>query len=131
MEGDYGDRLLKLSQLIVGQDEDGTLAESLSHIPSALETTARAHMDLAQQLQHHLHSPLDSFINEQKDLYTTVKIGSVAVWQADGIHLLSFCTVEATRDTDYDQGQGSVKRRIDPGKRNIHRGRQGTHRSFV
>ncbi|SAL99728.1 hypothetical protein [Absidia glauca] len=71
MEGDYGDRLLKLSQLIVGQDEDGTLAESLSHIPSALETTARAHMDLAQQLQHHLHSPLDSFINEQKDLYTT------------------------------------------------------------
>lgn len=73
MEGDYGDRLLKLSQLIVGQDEDGTLAESLSHIPSALETTARAHMDLAQQLQYHLHSPLDSFINEQKDFYVMVK----------------------------------------------------------
>ncbi|KAI8076762.1 uncharacterized protein BX664DRAFT_343870 [Halteromyces radiatus] len=70
MEGDYGDQLLKLSQLIVGQDEDGTLAESLSHIPSALETTARAHMDLAQQLQHHLQSPLDNFIKEQSDLYT-------------------------------------------------------------
>ncbi|CAO3596286.1 unnamed protein product [Absidia cylindrospora] len=70
MEGDYGDRLLKLSQLIVGQDEDGTLAESLSHIPSALETTARAHMDLAQQLLHHLQSPLDIFIKEQSELYT-------------------------------------------------------------
>ncbi|KAI8338241.1 hypothetical protein BC941DRAFT_352146 [Chlamydoabsidia padenii] len=73
MESDYGDRLLKLSQLIVGQDEDGTLAESLSHIPSALETTARAHMDLAQQLQHHLHSPLDSFIKEQNNLYNMVR----------------------------------------------------------
>ncbi|KAI8344144.1 hypothetical protein BC941DRAFT_497486 [Chlamydoabsidia padenii] len=70
MEGDYGDRLLKLSQLIVGGDEDGTLAESLSHIPSALETTARAHMDLAQQLLHHLQSPLDNFIKDQYDLYT-------------------------------------------------------------
>jgi hypothetical protein len=72
MEGDYGDRLLKLSQLIVGGDEDGTLAESLSHIPSALETTARAHMDLAQQLLHHLQSPLDNFIKDQCDLYTAV-----------------------------------------------------------
>ncbi|ORZ25051.1 hypothetical protein BCR42DRAFT_399279 [Absidia repens] len=69
MEGEYGDRLLKLSQLIVGQDDDGTLAESLSHIPSALETTARAHMDLAQQLLHHLQSPLDNFIKEQGEIY--------------------------------------------------------------
>ncbi|CAO3644730.1 unnamed protein product [Cunninghamella echinulata] len=71
IEGDYGDCLLKLSQLIVGKDEDGSLAESLSHIPSALETTARAHIDLGQQLQHHLQSPLDNFINEQYELYTS------------------------------------------------------------
>ncbi|KAI9315111.1 hypothetical protein BX666DRAFT_2113377 [Dichotomocladium elegans] len=67
IEEDYGDRLLKLSQLIVGQTEEGTLSESLSHIPSALETTARAHMDLAQQLKYHLEEPLDDFIQEQRD----------------------------------------------------------------
>ncbi|KAI9266728.1 hypothetical protein BDA99DRAFT_536142 [Phascolomyces articulosus] len=68
IEEDYGERLLKLSQLIVGQAEEGTLAESLSHIPSALETTARAHLDLAQQLKHHLETPLDGFLKEQRDM---------------------------------------------------------------
>ena len=68
IEEDYGERLLKLSQLIVGQSEEGTLSESLSHIPSALETTARAHLDLAQQLKHHLETPLDGFVKEQRDI---------------------------------------------------------------
>ncbi|KAG2222211.1 hypothetical protein INT45_014108 [Circinella minor] len=68
IEEDYGERLLKLSQLIVGQSEEGTLSESLSHIPSALETTARAHLDLAQQLKHHLETPLDGFVKEQRDM---------------------------------------------------------------
>ncbi|KAI7882432.1 hypothetical protein K492DRAFT_206171 [Lichtheimia hyalospora FSU 10163] len=67
IEEDYGERLLKLSQLIVGQTEEGTLSESLSHIPSALETTARAHLDLAQQLKHQLEAPLDGFLREQRE----------------------------------------------------------------
>lgn len=67
IEEDYGERLLKLSQLIVGQAEEGTLSESLSHIPSALETTARAHLDLAQQLKHQLEAPLDGFLREQRE----------------------------------------------------------------
>ncbi|KAI9494619.1 hypothetical protein BDB00DRAFT_761467, partial [Zychaea mexicana] len=68
IEEDYGERLLKLSQLIVGQAEEGTLSESLSHIPSALETTGRAHLDLAQQLKYHLEAPLDGFLKEQRDM---------------------------------------------------------------
>ncbi|KAI8379458.1 uncharacterized protein BYT42DRAFT_327946 [Radiomyces spectabilis] len=68
IEEDYGERLLKLSQLDVGQSEEGTFAESISHIPSALETTARAHIDLAQQLQHHLEAPLDNFIKDQREV---------------------------------------------------------------
>ena len=53
--------------MIVGQAEEGTLSESLSHIPSALETTARAHLDLAQQLKHQLEAPLDGFLREQRE----------------------------------------------------------------
>ncbi|KAF7724841.1 hypothetical protein EC973_000726 [Apophysomyces ossiformis] len=71
IEEDYGERLLKLSQLVVGKAEEGSFAESLSHIPSALETTARAHIDLAQQIQHHLESPLNTFIQEQRTLRKT------------------------------------------------------------
>ncbi|KAG0169222.1 hypothetical protein DFQ30_003857 [Apophysomyces sp. BC1015] len=66
IEEDYGERLLKLSQLAIGKSEEGSFAESLSHISSALETTARAHIDLAQQIQHHLESPLSAFLKEQR-----------------------------------------------------------------
>lgn len=65
IEEDYGERLLKLSQMEVGRAEQGTLAESVSHIPSAIEITARAHMDLANQLRQHLQAPLDAFTNDQ------------------------------------------------------------------
>lgn len=64
---------MKLSQLIVGQAEEGTLSESLSHIPSALETTGRAHLDLAQQLKHHLEAPLEGFLKEQRETRRSVR----------------------------------------------------------
>ncbi|ORZ02469.1 hypothetical protein BCR43DRAFT_519788 [Syncephalastrum racemosum] len=67
IEADYGERLLKLSQMMVGQAEEGTLSESISHIPSAIETTARAHLDLSSQLQQHLEAPLASFVKDQTE----------------------------------------------------------------
>lgn len=69
IEQDYGERLLKLAQSSrVGDFEEDSFAETLSRIPSALETTARAHIDLAQQLKHHLELPLDGFLKEQRDV---------------------------------------------------------------
>ncbi|KAI8977048.1 hypothetical protein BDF20DRAFT_913426 [Mycotypha africana] len=69
IEQDYGERLLKLAQNSrIGEFEENTFAETLSRIPSALETTARAHIDLAQQLKDHLEAPLDGFVRDQKDL---------------------------------------------------------------
>lgn len=53
--------------MMVGQAEEGTLSESISHIPSAIETTARAHMDLSGQLQQHLEAPLASFVKDQTE----------------------------------------------------------------
>ncbi|KAK4520866.1 uncharacterized protein ATC70_006747 [Mucor velutinosus] len=69
IEQDYGERLLKLAQTSrIGELEEHSFAETLSRIPSALETTARAHIDLAQQLQDHLEVPLDGFLKDQRDV---------------------------------------------------------------
>jgi hypothetical protein len=65
---------LKLAQSSrVGDFEEDSFAETLSHIPSALETTARAHIDLAQQLKDHLEAPLDGFLKDQRDVRKMVK----------------------------------------------------------
>lgn len=72
IEQEYGERLLKLSATSkVGEYEEGSFAETLSRIPSTLETTARAHIDLAQQLRDHLEMPLDGFLKEQRDIRKT------------------------------------------------------------
>ncbi|ORY95381.1 hypothetical protein BCR43DRAFT_515507 [Syncephalastrum racemosum] len=103
IEEDYGERLLKLSQLIVGQEEEGTLYESLSHIPSALETTGRAHLDLAQQLKHHLEAPLDNFVREQRDKRRTQHQHIENARQLKNMHLTNavkakeFYTAECTK----------------------------------
>ncbi|KAI8993480.1 hypothetical protein BDB01DRAFT_328277 [Pilobolus umbonatus] len=75
IEEDYGDRLLKLAQCTrIKEFEEGSFAEALSHIPSTLETTARAHIDLAQQLKDHLEAPLDTYIKEQREIRRWQKI---------------------------------------------------------
>lgn len=81
---------MKLSQLIVGQTEEGTLAESLSHIPSALETTGRAHLDLAQQLKHHLELPLDGFLREQRELRRSVRNSRKGATKKNGELICAF-----------------------------------------
>ncbi|KAG2235747.1 hypothetical protein INT48_009162 [Thamnidium elegans] len=69
IEQDYGERLLKLAQNSrIGEFEEDTFAETLLRIPSALETTARAHIDLAQQMKDHLEVPLGGFLKDQRDV---------------------------------------------------------------
>ncbi|KAI8143067.1 hypothetical protein BJV82DRAFT_669194 [Fennellomyces sp. T-0311] len=73
IEEEYGEKLLKLSQMMVGQAEEGTLGESISHIPSALETTARAHVDLAQQLRQDLQNTLNGFLKDHSEKQKAAK----------------------------------------------------------
>ncbi|KAI8092877.1 uncharacterized protein BX664DRAFT_328371 [Halteromyces radiatus] len=68
IEKDYGERLLELSQHTLGEIELGTLAKSMQRIPFAFETTARAHIDMAEQLNTTLEAPLTSFLKEQCEL---------------------------------------------------------------
>lgn len=73
---------MKLAQSSrVGDFEEDSFAETLSRIPSALETTARAHMDLAQQLKHHLELPLDGFLKEQRDVRKVVCVKGICVYR--------------------------------------------------
>ncbi|KAI9274489.1 hypothetical protein BDA99DRAFT_555917 [Phascolomyces articulosus] len=68
IEQDYGERLLKLSQIRLSESEEpsSTFSETLQSIPTATEAAARAHIDLAQQIHHLLETPLSAFIKEQK-----------------------------------------------------------------
>ncbi|ORZ09605.1 hypothetical protein BCR42DRAFT_358885 [Absidia repens] len=68
IEKDYGERLLELSHYTLGEIELGTLAMSMQRIPFAFETTARAHIDMAEQLNTTLEAPLTSFLKEQCEL---------------------------------------------------------------
>ncbi|CDH50735.1 cell division control protein [Lichtheimia corymbifera JMRC:FSU:9682] len=95
IEEDYGERLLKLSQMEVGRAEQGTLAESVSHIPSAIEITARAHVDLANQLRQHLQAPLDGFTNDQREKR---KAQSQQVENSKQLRSMHYANVMKTRD---------------------------------
>ncbi|KAG0167608.1 hypothetical protein DFQ30_005866 [Apophysomyces sp. BC1015] len=70
IEEEYGEKLLKLSQINLAEYEEplSTFAESLHNIPSATEAAARAHIDLAQQISQLLQTPLAGFVKEQKQL---------------------------------------------------------------
>ncbi|KAL0079017.1 hypothetical protein F4703DRAFT_1220052 [Phycomyces blakesleeanus] len=67
IEQDYGERLLQLKHLMEGYGEQGTLADSLSQIPTTLELTARAHIDLGDQVRHHLEKPMESLLIEHRE----------------------------------------------------------------
>ena len=74
IEQEYGERLLKLSQIQLLDSEDGnnTFGELLESVPTATEATARAHIDLAQQIHHLLEAPLAGFIKDQKAVRKSV-----------------------------------------------------------
>jgi hypothetical protein len=76
LEEDYGERLLQIAQSPVGDHEEfgSTFSETLSDIPAATEAAARAHLDLAQQIKHHLEIPLAGFVQDQKEVRQAVRI---------------------------------------------------------
>lgn len=77
IEQEYGEKLMKLSQLSLSEFEEPqtSMSEILESVPIATEATARAHTDLAQQIHHLLESPLASFIKDQKSLRKAVRHG--------------------------------------------------------
>ncbi|KAH9254997.1 hypothetical protein BASA81_006942 [Batrachochytrium salamandrivorans] len=68
MEEDYGKRLSKLAKTFNPRDELGTLRESLDVVRLELERSARAHLDLANELRAKLEKPLHEFITTQSGL---------------------------------------------------------------
>lgn len=81
IEQEYGERLLKLSQiqLLDGEGADSTFGELLESVPTATEATARAHIDLAQQIHHLLEVPLAGFIKDQKAVRKAVSDGRLSM----------------------------------------------------
>ncbi|RUS23578.1 hypothetical protein BC938DRAFT_474933, partial [Jimgerdemannia flammicorona] len=82
IEEDYGERLLKVhyheAQSAIAHQatfnslcisELGTFSESLAQIQLAIETTARSHLDLSQQISLHIENPLSQFVDEQRDVW--------------------------------------------------------------
>ncbi|KAH8550704.1 hypothetical protein BGW37DRAFT_498086 [Umbelopsis sp. PMI_123] len=70
LEEEYGDRLLQIAQSPLGDHEEygSTFSDTLNDIPAATEAAARAHLDLAQQIKHHLELPLSTFVKDQKEV---------------------------------------------------------------
>lgn len=93
IEQEYGERLLKLSQIHLNEAEDSqsTIFETLGSLPVAMEAAARAHIDLAQQMHHLLETPLANFIKEQKTLRK--KVHNFDVNGLDQRALFSKCKV--------------------------------------
>lgn len=82
---------MKLAQTSrIGEFEENSFAETLSRIPSALETTARAHIDLAQQLKDHLEVPLDGFLRDQRDVRKMVNV--VCLYKLNDLLTTLYCS---------------------------------------
>jgi hypothetical protein len=66
--------LLQIAQSPLGDHEEygSTFSDTLNDIPAATEAAARAHLDLAQQIKHHLELPLSTFVKDQKEVRQAV-----------------------------------------------------------
>jgi hypothetical protein len=90
LEEEYGDRLLQIAQSPLGDHEEygSTFSDTLNDIPAATEAAARAHLDLAQQIKHHLESPLSTFVKDQKEVRQAVcynrplSFNTIPIWPA-------------------------------------------------
>ncbi|KAI7871341.1 hypothetical protein BDF14DRAFT_1740750 [Spinellus fusiger] len=67
IEQEYGQRLLQLNHVLEGHAEEGLLGQALSTIPNVLEITARAHIDLADQVRRRLEQPMDTLLIEHRE----------------------------------------------------------------
>ncbi|KAG2223234.1 hypothetical protein INT45_006115 [Circinella minor] len=114
IEQDYGERLLKLSQIRLSENEEpsSTFAETLHSIPTATEAAARAHIDLAQQIHHLLETPLSAFIKEQKTVRKSTmaeidKIQNLRYMHLDNVKRIKEKT--ATVDQEYKLSVGILE----------------------
>ncbi|KAJ3207378.1 hypothetical protein HDU67_007520, partial [Dinochytrium kinnereticum] len=65
IEEDYGKRLTKLAKSFSPREEIGTLRESLDIVRSELENSARAHLDVANEIRTQLEKPMAEFLANQ------------------------------------------------------------------
>ncbi len=74
IEEEYGKRLEKLAKNFTPTEEIGTLRDSLSVMRNELEKDARAHLDLAQDINTKLSTPLQEFIDTQSSIRKNVSL---------------------------------------------------------
>jgi hypothetical protein len=72
IEEEYGKRLAKLAKNFAPTEEIGTLKDALTVLRNELEKDARAHLDLAQDIQLKLSQPLQEFIDTQSSIRKNV-----------------------------------------------------------
>ncbi|KAI9344976.1 hypothetical protein BDR26DRAFT_857020 [Obelidium mucronatum] len=65
IEEEFGKRLAKLAKAFTTQEEIGTLRESLDLVKAELETSARAHLDIANEIRLQLEKPVSDFLATQ------------------------------------------------------------------
>ncbi|KAJ3298880.1 hypothetical protein HDU79_005261 [Rhizoclosmatium sp. JEL0117] len=65
IEEDFGKRLAKLAKAFTTVEEIGTLRETLDLVKAELETSARAHLDIANEIRLQLEKPTSDFMNTQ------------------------------------------------------------------
>ncbi|KAI8614456.1 hypothetical protein BC830DRAFT_1169424 [Chytriomyces sp. MP71] len=65
IEEEFGKRLAKLAKTFTTTEEMGTLRESLDLVKSELETSARAHLDIANEIRLQLEKPTMDFLASQ------------------------------------------------------------------
>ncbi|KAJ3068989.1 hypothetical protein HDU98_007915 [Podochytrium sp. JEL0797] len=65
IEEEFGKRLAKLAKAFTTAEEIGSLRESLDLVKSELETSARAHLDIANEIRLQLEKPVSDFLNQQ------------------------------------------------------------------
>ncbi|KAI8831892.1 hypothetical protein BJ741DRAFT_615616 [Chytriomyces cf. hyalinus JEL632] len=65
IEEEFGKRLTKLAKTFTTTEEIGTLRESLDLVKSELETSARAHLDIANEIRLQLEKQTNDFLQQQ------------------------------------------------------------------
>ncbi|KAJ3007248.1 UNVERIFIED_CONTAM: hypothetical protein HDU68_003619, partial [Siphonaria sp. JEL0065] len=65
IEEEFGKRLAKLAKAFTTTEEIGTLRESLDLVKAELETSARAHLDIANEIRIQLEKPVTDFLAGQ------------------------------------------------------------------
>ncbi|OZJ05580.1 hypothetical protein BZG36_01725 [Bifiguratus adelaidae] len=68
IEEEYGERLLKLASYPLGTREIGTFGDAINSVQAAIETTARAHLELVQNVRYNIEQPLSQFILDQREV---------------------------------------------------------------